>query len=576
MPIPSVYINLEDDVPKIMARLSHQSSPQVVLVCPKRCFLLSDSINLRLLKKQVDMIGKEIFILTMDERGQNYAKEAGFNLKFLPKKNESKAFSDIKVQQKSPVLKQPVEEIETEEGPLAGVDDNTEEPAESVTPKSFVGFMPEPKISTSVTPHKSAQIDSIGQQMVVTDNIFPLEEEDAQAKKPAKSHVGKIIFGILGLTIVLVLLLVFVVLPKATVVIYPKTESVTRDMEISMSENTVSFDADKLIMPAYKVDETVNVNDKFQSQGKKQVGNKASGTIKIYNFTRLPLNLKTATTIFTIAGKTYSLVSDVIGLKPTTYLNAQTKEVNQSSLGDSVQIVATDGGDDYNLPAGSRMEITNQVFGSKPQVLYAKTDTEISGGTTRYLSIISQDDFTASQKQLQDEALSEVRQKLNGQGLVLAEGAYSISVSKFTTDNTVGTETPNFQGSLQAQISGLSFKADDLSKIINQRISETLASNKSLVTASANQTSYKAKSLDMNNQLAVLDAHYQGQAVYNVDISDMPNQFKGKSQPDVQQMLSDSTEIDKVEITLAPYWQKSFPIFSNKITVQTASSQPVQ
>ena len=73
MSIPSIYINLEDDVSKIIIRLKAPKLPQMVLVCPKRCFLFSDGINLKLLKKQTDALGKEIFILTMDEKGQGFS-----------------------------------------------------------------------------------------------------------------------------------------------------------------------------------------------------------------------------------------------------------------------------------------------------------------------------------------------------------------------------------------------------------------------------------------------------------------------------------------------------------------------
>src|SRR6266700_2548715 len=100
MSIPSIYINLEDDVSKIVTRLKHQFAKQVVLVCPKRSFLFSDSVNLKLLKKQTDLLGKEVFILTMDEKGQMYAKDAGFQLKFLPKAGGTRALSDIKFSKK--------------------------------------------------------------------------------------------------------------------------------------------------------------------------------------------------------------------------------------------------------------------------------------------------------------------------------------------------------------------------------------------------------------------------------------------------------------------------------------------
>ena len=82
-------------------------------------------------------------------------------------------------------------------------------------------------------------------------------------------------------------------------------------------------------MPAvHLVNETVNKTDTFQSQGKMQVGNKASGTVKIYNFTCSPLNLKADTTTLTVGSKTYTLLNDIVLLKPTTYSNARTKEVD--------------------------------------------------------------------------------------------------------------------------------------------------------------------------------------------------------------------------------------------------------
>ena len=93
--IPSVYINLEDDVAKVVARIKKTPGGELVLVCPKRCQLFPDSINLRLLKKQTDLLKKQIFILTMDERGQVFAKEAGFALKFLPKAKPKAGVSDI-------------------------------------------------------------------------------------------------------------------------------------------------------------------------------------------------------------------------------------------------------------------------------------------------------------------------------------------------------------------------------------------------------------------------------------------------------------------------------------------------
>ncbi len=557
MPIPSIYINLEDDVSKIVTRLKKTSAKEVVLVCPKRCYLFNDSINLRLLKKQTDMLGKTVSVLTMDEKGQLFAKEAGFQLKFLPKTSGVRSFSDVRRAEK--------QESEQQGGVLAEAVNEIKHIAEKFIPKAHLEISEE-TLENKTVKKKTRPVPTLQ----INENIFPSQEEwrPVKIKTP---RINKTLTGVVALSLIVLLLLVFVILPKATVDVYAKTEPVTRDMEISMSTNSQNLDPSKLIMPAIKIDETANLNAKFQSKGKKQVGNKASGSVRIYNFTGSPINLKAQTTTLTVGNKTYTLDEDITLLKPTTYKNAATKEVNEGSLGPAVRITASAGGEDYNLPAGTRVEITNQVFGSRPQLLYAKTDSEISGGTTRYLSIISQEDVDASKIQLEGQALEQIRQKLKTSGLVLPEKSYNFDSPQFATDNPVGTETPSFQASLQSKLTGLAYKSDDLKNLIVQRITQTLSSNKSLVPKTPESTTVKVKSFDLNNQLAVLAVHFEGQAVYEVNLAGVATELTGKSQNEANEILRSKAEIDKVEITIAPAWQKNFPLFAGKIKINIVS-----
>lgn len=556
MAIPSVYINLEDDVTKIVERLKHNSASQIVLVCPKRSYIFSDSINLRLLKKQTDLLKKEIFILTMDEKGQLYAREAGFALKFLPKSSGAQNLSDIKMKTKAPAfVNKP--EVDTKPEVRAQSLMKTKAPLESNnSPVVFKSAMVQSQVK------EIAEVPEV----LVTDTIFPAEDSLQEIVKE-KTGIGKIIVGGVIVTTLILLGLIFVILPKASVVIYPKSEPVTRDMVVNISPNIKEVDVSKLVMPAVTVNENVSVSSKFQSQGKQQIGNKSEGKIRIFNFTKLPINLKAETTTLTLAGKTYKLESDVVGLKPTTYKNARTKEINQASLSEPVYIIAALGGEDYNLPAGTRIEISNQVFGSNPQLLYAVSETEIVGGTTRYLSTISQQDIDSSKETLKEEALKQINTKLSESGLTLIENAYNLTVTKFTTDNPVGTQSLNFQSSMEVQISGLAFKVDDLESLINNRIKQTISGNKVLQQSQQDKNIYAIKNLDLVNQTAVLQVHYEGQAVYEINLANIAPQLVNKSLQDVNEILRSKAEIDKVEITLAPSWQKKFPLFASKINI---------
>jgi hypothetical protein len=595
MAIPSIYINLEDDVQEIAARLKRTTAKQMVLVCPKRCFLFSDSENLVVLKKQADLLDKEVFILTMDERGQQYAKEAGFGLKFLPKVPNAKSISDIRPLPKKPQNLKRDERVTERQGsliepvmnnaPLPEIVQQEEEPQQPADipkepaqaqepeeqPKEANIESPKVLISEIKMPEPAESKPEVA--LAASDTIFPPDFEKQMEEEKSKSRSHKILAGFTALCLVLALVLIFIVLPQATVIVFPKTEPVTRDMQISIGTGIKQPDTANLELPATAVSQTVTVSGQFDSQGQKEVGNQAEGTVQIYNFTGVPISLKTQTTTLTAGDNTYDLVANVTGLKPTTYTNAQTKEVNQNSLGASYQIIASQGGDNYNMPAGTRLEITNQVFGSRPLYLYAKTSSEISGGTTRYLSIISQSDVSAAEAQLQSQVISQIRQQLKSQGLAMPDGAYNVSVTSFTTNSPIGAETPVFSADLTAQVSGLAFSETDLKNMVLGRISQTLATNKTLQSPGQNQPEYQIQSWDANNQMAILSVHFEGQEVFNLSLAGIPQQLTGKTESQVNEILQSNEAIDKVEITLAPSWQRNFPLFASKIKVSLSPFQ---
>jgi len=330
MQIPSIYINLEDDVSKIVARIKKERSGELILVCPKRCFLFNDAINLRLLKKQVDMLSKKVHILTMDERGQAYAKEAGFELKDLPKARGNKSFSDIRVSQKQPakILEKKSEDQNPVTKAVLGIQNLAH---------SLIDSKPEEKPKTESASSAEEYFSKISEEKFEdkvnspvshkqTESIFPADLENSYKNKKQKKRL-KLITGIFAVcALALVFFVVFIFLPRAEVIIYAKTQNLTRDLVISLSSHAEAANSESLILPAQKISQSVSAKLSFQSQGKKEIGNKASGKVVIYNFTGAPLNLKAKTTTVILNGKNYLLKSDAMQIKPTRYKNSQTKK----------------------------------------------------------------------------------------------------------------------------------------------------------------------------------------------------------------------------------------------------------
>lgn len=568
---PSIYINLEDDVSAIATRLKRERAAQIILVCPKRCFLFSDPINLKLLKKQADLLGKEIFVLTMDEKGRGYAQAAGFGLHSLPKTGAFRTISDINVSVKEPDEQiAPAEPAASDLGILSSTVGEVKKIAKLFTPaKSEPELILPPLVASS-------EVLPPGQPLLpdaqVKDAIFPKEldnifsqQENKQKKKKSKRKLGLAVFI---LAAALAFALFFLVLPKATVVVYPKTESVIRDMDISIGTAIAAPDPSKLVLPAVKVDEVLQASDKFQSQGKKEVGNKAQGTVVIYNFTKLPVKLKSATTVLALGDKTYTLVDDLVQIRPTVYKNAKTKEIDPSSLEAPFAVQATEGGEASNVPAGTRLEITNQVFGSKPLLLYAKTQTPIEGGVSRYLSVVTNQDISLAQASLQQTLMSQLGSKLASSSLDLLDNGYSVQVNNFATDKPVDSESPTFTASLSIHVTGLAFQKPAMAKLITDRILQTVPNDETLNSDDNLSGTYKIKSVDLNAGVGVVSAHFDAQAISKVDTGGLGYQLAGKTEDQVDDILKAKSSIDRIDVTLAPAWQKTFPWLVSKIDIK--------
>ncbi len=554
--IATVYINLEDDVAKIVARIKKVRGGEIVLVCPKRCFLFSDKVNLGLLKKQTDFLGKKISILTMDDKGQNFAKDAGFEIKPFPKSGfRPLAVSDIQINK--------LQKKDSE--PMAGAPNQISKAVKEVS--NFVSGLvaKKPESTENLLGQRSSlklkPATKISNPITLTNG--------ALATKPtkAKSSHLKIISFVALLSVILCLGLFFIVLPEAQVVIYPKSETLIRDFDISLDSSVATVDVAGLILPATKISENFTQTGKFQSQGKKDVGNKASGYVRIYNFTGQTLNLKAETTTLNASGKVYKLANDALQIKPVKYKNPKTKEIDESSLSEALAIIATAGGESYNLPAGLRLEISNTVFGSRPQLLYAKTDDPITGGYTRYLSVVSQEDVNFAREELGKEILNTLKQKISESGLELPDGGYRMEVLDYSTDKSINTESPSFNAKLAVKIVGVAFSKNNFIALVKGRLLQGLSENKDLDLENQTTMVKQFKNIDLNSFNANLSVHLETKIFSKLVLSEYYEKLKGKNIKSANEFLLADENLEKVEVTLLPAWQKTFPLIKSRIKI---------
>jgi hypothetical protein len=555
----SIFVNLDDDVRQITRKISQYKSGEVVLVVPQGSRIFLDSLNLRIILKHAHQLGVKVFLQTRDERGLKYAEQN--NIPVMP---AYPAGSQVKHQ--ANVVKKP-------ELPI------TEPVKPTIKHASPILHTKKPILQS--TNYKNPRDDRQENHQAFEEVFISHQNSSGQTNAQLLDHARRVgetkkrwpqilVFLFVLFSLSILAALYFYVLPEGDISIYPKTESLSRSLEISGNARVKDLDESHLTVPATSVEQTYEKTMTMSSTGKKEVGTPSRGQVVIYNLTGNPISLKKATTVLSIGNRNYYLDADQDNIKSIPARQANDPKAN---LPDPISVVSQDGGKIGNQPAGIRMEITNQVFGSRPQTLYAKTVTAIDGGESRFLSVVSNDDITNAQQTLKNAILEDIKQDLNAEGLVLPDGAYQIDVLSFSTDKDAGTESVNFDAHISARVKLLSVSKAQVQKIVRNRILSGLTQGEFLQDDSKDSIEIKVKNLDLENKSLSLLVDYSTTAFFKVNQKDLSVNFAGKSVGFVQDYYLNNPQIDKVEIELKPSWQRKLPQFSKKIFIKVITPE---
>lgn len=71
------YIEIDEEIISAVSRLRKSGSAENIFVFPKRSLILQSIINLKLLGREAEKLGKKVIVMTQDEQGMRLAEKAG-------------------------------------------------------------------------------------------------------------------------------------------------------------------------------------------------------------------------------------------------------------------------------------------------------------------------------------------------------------------------------------------------------------------------------------------------------------------------------------------------------------------
>lgn len=542
----TIYIDIDDEITSIIDKLQSSKHKIVALVLPKRATVMQSAVNMKLLKRTAEEQDKNLVLITSEASLLPLAGAVGIHVaKTLQSKPEIPPPPDIN------------------DAPETLIDQG---PAED-----------EPDVDTSKTVGELAGTAGLAAAVgkAAAEETIDIDNAPKEDKKAAKAGAGKKkpkipdfkkfrtkMMLLAGAFVLLVVLWIFagIVLPKATVTIV--TDSSTINSSVTFTANTEAKEVDlgKTIVPAQvkEVEKTDTVT--VAATGKKNVGNKAEGTMTITNcIDDGEEHTVPAGTSFTSGPYTF-ITTEAVTLEPALFSGGNCVS-GTFGLSEDAPVEASEGGTKNNVGERSYNSSINGItgFGSK-----------MTGGTDKEVTVVSQADINKAQNELKgkgnEEASEELKTALqSSQLLALPE---TLAGGKQTISNTpnVGDESANVTVTGKTTFTMLGVKEDDLKKLVDENIKDQVnQEQQSIIDYGFSKATYEVESKrSATNQTLSMDTVVVTGA--KIDQDALKQEITGKKSGEARNIILTRPGVKDVRVDYSPFWVSKAPKPS-KITI---------
>ena len=529
-----IYIDVEDDITNIVSKIKDSKARIVALVPPKRVGILQSAVNMRLLNRAAENAEKRIVLITSDQ-----------------------ALSGLAAAARIPVAKTLQSRPEIAEIPAIDVDDGDDVIDGSEIP---VG-----ELADKATPKARNKADD------AIDAAIAEDEKPTKPAKPAKpAGKGKpkvpdfnvfrkklVLIG--GGIVLFVLFMVWAIwfAPHATVVITAKTTTSTVDKSVTLKQDG-KVDAANNTIKSLRQEQKKELSVDFTPTGKKKVGEKASGSMKLVRTSVSSLTITIpAGTSFSSGDYTF------VSTEPATLSGTSIGPggVIQSSA--TVQVQATQVGSEYNLSSRS---YSSNVSG------FSAVGSSMNGGSSREVTVVSAADVAKAKAKLdaqKDLSLQSAVKALFPSSSIVINESYQEARSNPTPSVAVDHEasgTVQLKTTVTASMQGID--RSDMKQFLEDTLKKEIGSkkNQKIYNDGSNEVKF-AQYSERNNAVQVrLTAN--AKIGPEIDEHKVKEQVKGRNYGDVQSSLESIEGVQDVDTKFSPFWVRTVPNNDKHISIE--------
>lgn len=530
-----IHIDTEDDITSIIGKIKSSKERIIALVPPRRIGVLQSAVNIRLLARAAKSADKRVVIITGDNVLAGLA-----------------ATADI------PVAKTLQSKPEIAEIPALKVDDSDVIDGGQLP----VGDMAD---SAHKKPKDDKGVNGANAPDAANKNKSPGNSAKSNKKKPKipDFNVFRKKFALIGGGVLL--LIIFLVwatwfAPHATVIITAKTTGVKVSETVKLTtDDTVSAKNDSIKVQKRELQKEISVE--FAATGKKNVGEKATGSVKFSNSSKNSVTIA-AGTILKNNDLSYVLSSSVTVPAATLSWDCSDRTCSGTA---TASVRAAEGGSQYNAASGS-MSIS--VDGIKASLM-----SPTSGGTDKTATVVTASDVASAKSKLNEQKDNSLKNQLAnsfGSSAKVITDSYSENRSDPVPSVAVDSEA---LGSvlLKSTITASMLAADksDIKSFIDAKIREDdIGDKKSQKIYDSGVDKAEFSQFTDRGGIKSLVVTANGKIGPEINESKVKEQAKGRTYGDVQSSIESIEGVEDVDVKFSPFWVRSVPNDIKKINIE--------
>jgi hypothetical protein len=538
-----IYIDVEDDITAIIGKVKLAKEKIVALVPPKRTGVLQSAVNLRLLARAADNANKHLVLITGNH-----------------------ALGSLAASAKIPVARTLQSRPELATIPEVASDDDDIIDGEQLPVGDHAGMGKDSE--SDVLPASSIKGLNIDDDEVV----LPPSSKSADSTKTARkkpsikvpnfgSFRKKLALGIVG-GILLIVFLVWAIVfaPRATVVISAKTTDQSLKTAIALGPDLVTSSDDALIKST-RQQEKVTQSVDFDATGKKNIGNKATGSIKLTKSTAGDVTVP-AGTILTSSGGLAFATDAAVTVPGATLSFSCPGFLCPGSI--SVNVTASEGGANYNGASGS-------VDGAPGGTSAAFTGST-AGGTDKNAIVVLQADVQKAKEQLAALNTDDVKKKLKakfGKEFVVIDSSFASTGGDPASSPAIGQEaTGKAKLTREVTFTMSGVANSELDTYLDSAFKKTLTNKTEQRVYDNGRSSVKFDEFKAGDRSDTANISTTAQIGPKINDDDIKQQVKGKRVGEIIGDLKSIDGVSDVEVKLSPFWVTGVPDDIKKITIE--------